>query len=286
MAVSFLDHNLHMGFIRYQLLLSSKQILLVIAFVCSLVLLSSCATAPAQGRAPLTAAERQFFDRIDPNASVVTKITEEIIEVSNPTYPATGYWRFLGVERFLQVSEAVATYVQKMNMVYDEPAIRYCASLGRYPNETMQELFLSWADTETYLLGEVSGVNVMRFTCQLPNQWALEKIRQGINKCATPAVKFVSRPLQCNNESSYPQSPITREMCSAYNNFTNSMRHSTCEAFILQVTKIEASLIANPATGQALGSVKTMDSAIKECTGLGFIPKTEKHADCVLRLTK
>ncbi len=282
-----MDDNLHMRIIRYQLLLSSKQPLLVIAFVCSLVLLSSCATAPAQGRAPLTAAERQFFDRIDPNASVVTKITEEIIEVSNPTYPAIGYWRFLGAERFLQVGEAVATYVQKMNMVYDEPAIRYCASLGRYPNETMQELFLSWAlAASPPLFGETAGANLMRFTCQMPKQWALEKIRQRANECTTSAVKFVSRPLQCNNESSHPQSPITREMCSAYSNLTNSMGYSTCEAFIHQVTKIEASLIANPATGQALGGVKTMDSAIKECTGLGFIPRTEKHADCVLRLTR
>ena len=136
------------------------------------------------------------------------------------------------------------------------------------------------------LLGEAAGGNVMRFTCQLPKQWALEKIRLRANECTTSAVKFVSRPLQCNNESSHPQSPISREMCSAYSNLTNSMGHSTCEAFILQVTKIEASLIANPATGQVLGGVKTLDSAIKECTGLGFTPKTEKHADCVLRLTK
>lgn len=274
-----------MGIIRYQLLIASKPRLWVIAFVCSLALLSSCATAP--GRAPLTAAERQFFDRIDPNASVVTKITEETIEVSNATYPAIGYWRFLGVERFLQVGVAVAPYVQKMNMVYDEPAIRYCASLGRYPDETMQELFSSWASTASPpLFGEAAGGNVKRFTCQLPKQWALEKIRQRANECTNSAIKFVSRPLQCNNESSNPQSSITREMCSAYGNLTNSMGHATCESFTLQVTKIEASLIANPATGQALGGVKTMESAIKECTGLGFTPKTEKHADCVLRLTK
>lgn len=267
------------------MLVSSKLRLLVIPFVCSLALLSSCASAP--GRAPLTAAERQFFDRIDPNTSVVTKITEETIEVSNATYPAIGYWRFLGGERFLQVLDAVAPYVQKMNMVYDEPAIRYCASLGRYPNETMQELFLSWASTASSpLFGEAASGNVKRFTCQLPKQWALEKIRQRANECTNSAMKFVSRPLQCNNEPSNPQSSITREMCSAYSNLTNSMGHSTCEAFTLQVTKNEAILTANPATGQALGGAKTMDSAIKECTGLGFTPKTEKHADCVLRLTK
>jgi hypothetical protein len=274
-----------MGIFRYQLLLSSKQPLLVIAFVCSLVLLSSCATAP--GRAPLTSAERQFFDRIDPNASVVTKITEETIEVSNTTYPAIGYWRFLGAERYLQVYEAVTPYVQKMNMVYDEPAIRYCASLGRYPNETMQELFLSWALTASSpLFGEAAGGNVMRFTCQLPKQWALEKIRLRANECTTSGVKFVSRPLQCNNESSHPQSPITREMCSAYNNLTNSMRHSTCEDFVLQVNKIESSPVANHGNGQTLGGTKTIDSAVQECTGLGFTPKSEKHADCVLRLTR
>lgn len=267
------------------MLLSSKQLLFVISFVCSLVFLSSCATAP--GRAPLTAAERQFFDRIDPNTSVVTKITEETIEVSNATYPAIGYWRFLGGERFLQVIDAVAPYVQKMNMVYDEPAIRYCASLGRYPNETMQELFLSWATTAPApFFGEAAGGNVKRFTCQLPKQWALEKVRQRANKCTTSGVKFASPPFQCNHESSGLQSPITREMCYAYSNLTNSMGHSTCEAFTLQVTKNGAILIANPATGRALGGSKTMDSAIKECTGLGFTPKSEKHADCVLRLTK
>ena len=282
-----MDDNLLMEIIRYKSLLFSKQSPLMLAFVCSLVLLSSCANAPAQGRAPLTAAERQFFDRIDPNASVVTKITEETVEVSNATYPAIGFWRFLGGERFLQVREAVVTYFQKMNLVYDEPAIRYCASLGRYPNETMQELFLSWAlSASSPLFGEAAGGNVMRFTCQLPKQWALEKISLRANECTTSAVKFVSPPLQCNNESSHPQSPITREMCSAYSNLTNSMGHSTCEAFILQITKNEANLIANPVTGQVLGGVKTMDSAIKDCTGLGFTPKTEKHADCVLRLTK
>ena len=276
-----------MEIFRYRSLLSSKQSLLVLAFVCSLALLSSCATSSSLGRAPLTAAERQFFDRIDPNASLITKISDQTIEVSNATYPAIGYWRFLGADRFLQVSEAVIPHYQKMNLVYDEPAIRYCASLGRYPNETMQELFLSWAlSASSPLFGEVAGGNAMRFTCQLPKQWALEKIRLRANECTTSAVKFVSRPLQCNNESSHPQSPISREMCSAYSNLTNSMGHSTCEAFILQVTKIEASLIANPATGQVLGGVKTLDSAIKECTGLGFTPKTEKHADCVLRLTK
>jgi hypothetical protein len=53
-----------------------------------------------------------------------------------------------------------------------------------------------------------------------------------------------------------------------------------------QVKVIEASISSNSTTGQALGGVKTLDSAVKECTGLGFTPKTEKHADCVLRLTK
>jgi len=78
-----------MEIFRNRALPSSKQSLLVITFGFSLVLLSSCSTAP--GRAPLTAAEGQFFDRIDPNAFVVTKISEETIEVRNPTYTAIGY---------------------------------------------------------------------------------------------------------------------------------------------------------------------------------------------------
>jgi hypothetical protein len=53
-----------------------------------------------------------------------------------------------------------------------------------------------------------------------------------------------------------------------------------------QVKAIEARLTGSPATGQTLGGAKTIDSAVQECTGIGFTPKTEKHADCVLRLTK
>jgi hypothetical protein len=118
--------NLQMGIFRNQALPSSKQSLLMFTFACFFVILSSCSTT--DGRAPLTAAEDQFFDRIDPNAFAVTKISEETIEVKNTTYPAIGYWRYLGAARFLQVIEAVKPYVQKMNMVYDAPANRYCAS--------------------------------------------------------------------------------------------------------------------------------------------------------------
>jgi hypothetical protein len=118
--------NLNMEIFRNQALPSSKQSLLVITFVFSFVLLSSFSTAP--GRAPLTAAEGQFFDRIDPNAFAATKISEETIEVRNTLYPAIGHWRYLGAERFLQVIKAVTPYVQKMNMACDAPAIRYCVS--------------------------------------------------------------------------------------------------------------------------------------------------------------
>jgi hypothetical protein len=115
-----------MGIFRNQALPSSKQSLLMFTFACFFVILSRCSTT--DGRAPLTAAEDQFFDRIDPNALVITKISEETIEVKNTTYPAIGYWRYLGAERFLQVIEAFTPYVRKMNVVYDAPANRYCAS--------------------------------------------------------------------------------------------------------------------------------------------------------------
>jgi len=39
-----------------------------------------------------------------------------------------------------------------------------------------------------------------------------------------------------------------------------------------QVKVIEARLTGSPATGQTLGGAKTIDSAMQECTGLGFTP--------------
>jgi len=126
MTICVLINNLIMEIFRNQALSSSKQSLLVFTFVCFFVLLSNCSTAT--GRATLTAAEGQFFDRIEPNALVITKISEETIEVKNATFSAIGCWRYLVVERFLQVIEAFTPYVRKMNVVYDAPANRYCAS--------------------------------------------------------------------------------------------------------------------------------------------------------------
>lgn len=263
-----------MRIIRYQLLLSSKERLLVIAFVCSLVLLSSCASAPlSESKAPLTAEERQFLARIDPNASVVAKITEQTIEVSNPTYPAMGILKLWGSDRLGDTWDSVMEVYTHGFGIYERAASRYCASLGQHPD---------W--------GIESGPNSMRFTCRQPKEWAVSVMRQRAIQCEESQgwefyYSFSSGKHPCEFASA--DGPPA-EFCAAYSNLTNLSPTSqlTCPAFLNQVKAIEARLTGSPATGQTLGGVKTMDSAIKECTGLGFTPKTEKHADCVLRLTK
>lgn len=261
-----------MSIIRYQLLLSSKEPLLVIAFVCSLVLLSSCASAPlSKSKAPLTAEERQFLARIDPNATVVAKITEQTIEVSNPTYPAMSILNLWGGKRLAETFDSVKEVYPHDLWIYQTAARRYCASLGQYPD---------W--------GIESGPNSMRFTCRQPKEWAVSVMRRQAIQCEElQGWEFYYRPSGKHPCESGPDK-VPAEFCAAYSNLTNLSLTSklTCPAFLNQVKAIEARLTGSPATGQTLGGVKTMDSAIKECTGLGFTPKTEKHADCVLRLTK
>jgi hypothetical protein len=261
-----------MEIFRYQSLLSSKQSLLVLAFACSLALLSSCASAP--GQAPLTASERQFLARIDPSASVITKISEQTIEVSNATYPAIGLKKLWGEDRYLATfNSAQEVTPHNLFLIYEYAAFRYCALLGQHPD-----------------MGIESSPNSKRYTCRQPKEWAVLAMRQQAIKCEELQS---SKHYYIFSWSHHPCSliPALRppvEFCNAYSNLTNltPTSNQSCPAFLNQVKVIEASLIANPATGQVLGGVKTLDSAMKECTKLGFTPKSEKHADCVLRLTK
>ena len=260
-----------MGKTRYQLLIALKPPLLVLAFVCSLALLSSCASAP--GRAPLTATERQFLARIDSSASVVTKISEQTIEVSNATYPAIGLMKLWGLDRFMATLESAKEVYPDHLRIYDRAAFRYCTSLGQHPDKGIE-----------------SGPNSMRFTCRQPKEWAVFAMREKALQCEgfQGHEMFYSTSWSHHPCDVIPAYRPPVDFCSAYSNLTNLTPTSrlTCPAFLNQVKVLEASIISNPATGQALGGVKTLDSAIKECTGLGFTPKTEKHADCVLRLTK
>jgi hypothetical protein len=270
-AVSFLDHNLHMEIIRYQLLLSSKQIVFAISFFLNLVLLSGCASPP--GRAPLTATERQLLARIDPSASVITKISEQTIEVSNATYPAIGLMKLWGLDRFLATLESAKEVYPDHLWIYESAAFRYCASLGQHPDKGIE-----------------SGPNSMRFTCRQPKEWAVLAMREKALECEEfqghKMYYTWSRSRHPCNVTPADRHPV--DFCAAYSNLTSLTPTSrlTCPAFLNQVKVIESSLIANPVTGQTLGGAKTIDSAVQECTGLGFTPKTEKHADCVLRLTK
>lgn len=256
---------------RFQMLLFSKQILFALTFFVTLVLLSSCASAP--GRAPLTATERQFLARIDSSASVITKISEQTIEVSNATYPAIGLIKLWGLDRFMATLESAKEVYPDDLWIYERAAFRYCASLGQHPDKGIE-----------------SSSNSMRFTCRQPKEWAVLAMRQQALQCE----EFQGHKSYYSSSWSHHPCrviPAVRppvDFCAAYSNLTNltPTSNQTCPAFLNQVKVIEESLIANPATGQVLGGVKTLDSAIKECTGLGFTPKTEKHADCVLRLTK
>jgi hypothetical protein len=256
---------------KFQRPLFSKQILFALSFFITLVLLSGCASAP--GRAPLTATERQLLARIDPSASVITKISEQTIEVSNATYPAMGLWKLWGLDRFMATLESAKEVYPDPLWIYERAAFRYCASLGQHPDKGIE-----------------SGPNSMQFTCRQPKEWAVLAMREKALQCG----EFQGHEMYYSTSWSHhpcdviPAYRAPVDFCASYSNLTNLTPTSrlTCPAFLNQVKVIEASLIANPATGQALGGVKTMDSAIKECTGLGFIPKTEKHADCVLRLSK
>jgi hypothetical protein len=249
--------------------------MLVSTIVAALLLLTSCATDP--GNAPLTEAERQFFDRIDPDASVVTIISDQTIEVSNTTYPATD-WGFLGERRSLEVFKTIRPYYQKTSRVYHEPAVRHCASLGRYPNE-----------------GTATSTYAKRFTCQLPKQWLFENIRYKADGCRQNGAKFALHPCM-GDPTLLNQSTIYRDMCSAYSNLTNSIMSptsvQTCADFLVQFNRIEAGLnnrieaVLNEGPTTSYGTAKTIEAAKQDCTELGFSPKTEKHADCVLRLTK
>lgn len=256
---------------RFQMLPFYKKTLYTIPFFAALVLLSSCASAP--GRAPLTATERQFLSRIDPNASVITKITEQTIEISNTTYPAIGLVKLWGLDRFMATLESVKEVYPDHLWIYERAAFRYCASLGQHPDKGIE-----------------SGPNSMRFTCRQPKEWAVLAMREKALQCE----EFKGHQMfHTTSWSHHPCGVIPAyrppvDFCAAYSNLTNLTPTSqlTCPAFLNQVKAIEESIISNLATGQALGSVKTLDSAIRECTGLGFTPKSEKHADCVLRLTK
>jgi hypothetical protein len=268
---SLFIENSTMFIFRFQTYLFFKQLLFVFTFAATFVLLTGCATAPF--KAPLTATERQFLARIDPNASVVTKITEQTIEVSNATYPAIGLEKLWGVDRYVDTLESVKEVYPHDLLIYERAAFRYCASIGQHPDDGIE-----------------SGPNSKRFTCRQPKEWAVLAMRQQALRCE----EFQSnKRYYIFSWNHHPCSVIPAirppvDFCAAYSNLTNLTPTSnlTCPAFLNQVRVIEANLTASPATGQHLGAAKTIDSAIKECTGLGFIPKTEKHADCVLRLTK
>ena len=262
---------------RFQTHLFFKQLLFVFIFVANFVLLSGCASAP--NNSSLTATERQFLSRIDPNASVVTKIAEQTIEVFNATLPAEGLHVVLGESRYVDVFRNIEPVLES-HFVYLSAAIRHCSSLGLQPDG-----------------GTVANTHAKRFTCHQPNQWAVVKLGEIAKQCESSMSSLMRVAPQVAYTSTYSVHPCKDaiysyptpvEYCAAYSNLTSLSPTSqlTCPAFLNQVKVIEARQTGSPATGQAMGGAKTIDSAMKECTGLGFTPKSEKHADCVLRLTK
>jgi hypothetical protein len=204
---------------------------------------------------------------------VITKISEQTIEVSNATYPAIGIIKLWGFARLHATLESTKEVYPHGFWIYERAASRYCASLGQHPDQGIE-----------------SGPNSMRFTCRQPKEWAVLAMREKALKCE----EFQGHKMYYTWSMSHHPCNVTPadlhpvDFCAAYSNLTNLSPTSklTCPAFLNQVKAIEARLTGSPATGQPLGGAKTIDSAVQECTGLGFTPKTEKHADCVLRLSK
>jgi hypothetical protein len=218
--------------------LFSKQRLVALTFFVTLVLLSSCASAP--GRAPLTATERQFLARIDSSASVVTKISEQTIEVSNATYPAIGLMKLWGLDRFMATLESAKEVYPDHLWIYEHAAFRYCASLGQHPDKGIE-----------------SGPNSMRFTCRQPKEWAVLAMREKALQCDgfQGHEMFYSTTWSHHPCDVVPTHRPPVDFCAAYSNLTNLTPTSrlTCPAFLNQVKVIEASISSNSTTGQALG---------------------------------
>jgi hypothetical protein len=257
--------------------------------VSALVLfLAGCVAVPRVGHSPLTASEKAFISQVDPAASKVTKLSNQTIEVTNLTIPSGNPYEIFGSKRMGEVYATLLTH-PKIFRVYETAAEKHCATKNQWPDQ-----------------GIVSGENSKRFTCYEPRQWGFVTMQEKSNECERSVrgphgdrefAQFITRryhsypqkhhPCQARTNQSFSHGP-PNDFCEAYSSISGTARQSeqTCAEFVRIFKRVEANL--DPAGTQRPGSKnkRSIESASKECTELGFTVKTEKHADCVLKLTR
>lgn len=252
--------------------------------------LAGCVAIPVQkpGHSPLTASEKAFIAQVDPTASTVTRLSSQTVEVTNPTIPAVNPLEMFGSKRGAEVFETLLSH-PKIFRIYETAAEKHCAIKNQWPDQ-----------------GTVSGRNSKRFTCYQPQQWGLVTMREKAEECERSIrgphsdkefEQFINRFYHSRPQKHHPcQSRINQfvwpsppnEFCEAYSNVSGTSRQSeqTCADFVRTFKQREINFNSAGTRRSGTRSESSIERAVKECTELGFTLKTEKHADCVLKLTR
>lgn len=256
--------------------------------VISSLLLAGCATSKPVGTNSLTQTERDFFSRANPSAAVVTKVSNNLIDVTNNTFPAINWMEIIGDDRAVQIFMTVGNTYPNSSRAYQTAATNYCTQLGLWPTN-----------------GVAVASHTQRFTCLDPISATLFYSK----KTATSCEQYLS-PSRTQTSQAYAnamrQAYYTRlseqpHICSPRNIFFGSPPPNFCDTYtdILGFAPnteltcsdfvsryVRASGVVPIASGQnaAVSEMKNASPEAMQCIQMGFKQGSPDLAICQMQL--
>lgn len=254
-----------------------KTLLPLVALV---LLLVGCATPGS-----LTKDEEWILERVDPKATRITRISDFVFDVSNPTLPS-GYDTIekleplLGKDRVyeLGVLKTVSERYKSILQIYNEASlVDICQKLDRWPDR-----------------GLSVASHTRRFTCLTPIEWVRWKSNYQVESCS----RYLSPPDPLFQRAFYTFptlhpcdfSHTLRPPSNFCDLYSKTIGHEptlkiSCSGLTDLVERVKFQEQLQSSAPPTTPNISIDDSKAK-CSELGFKAGTEKFGDCVLKLSK
>jgi hypothetical protein len=225
------------------------------------LLVSSCATYNV-GESPLTEEEIANFQNANPNAYTINYINDLEFDVTNTTYtePNSGRW--------IQIHKNYAKYP-----IYTQ-------------QEKVAEKHCITKDSVSYQLGEINKFS-RRYKCVAYIDASLNWMESNISYCSNSKNSdktFLVHP--CDNVKG------NQKYCKTFTDRFDIQQGQYVPCQELKQKRDKASYTQNVDTKTDYQTPKVIEKSFdfaeaeKKCIELGFKAKSEKFADCVIKITR
>jgi hypothetical protein len=239
-----------------------------LAFVLPIfILIQACASSS------IPTALLQQLKKADKNAAVITRLSGDVVDISNATISAkeSVSWELVPFSENFSDTE-----LKNIFLAYSEAAEGYCEKLKKVSDE-----------------GEIIGTNTKRFRCLSPNQYAVMVANRAQNYCQGwyKLMTKNNRNLKIE-EVLHPSDPVSicrttgkpENYCVEVDKIFQGIKGANC-GFIIKSIEAFMSTQSNPI--EAVTQPNNLaDTAKKRCVDLGIAPSTERFGECVLRMLK